>query len=892
MKLRGNNDLILGLSGNGNGNLVLPSSARATHIYCCGATGTGKSKFLEHLIRQDIKKCNKSRCGLLVIDPHGSLYDSLMRWLAWNQPYLDRPVIPIDLRRDDWIVAYNVLRQRQHADPAVIISQFVQAMSYVWGAGGTNATPLFERWASTVLSTLLERNLTLVDAEHLIDGTAKDTRRAITCDLNTSMAARNWRFADTLSAKDFENQIGSTVNRLQRFLATHTLRLMFGQDRVSLDLSQCLQDGNIILVSLATEGNRISQTDAHLFGTLLLNDLWVAARQRGKKDVTPFYVYVDECQEFITPTIAENLDQARGFGLHLTLAHQYPKQLLNKGAHGQQLYDSILVNARTKIVFGMEGEENLRPLAQSLFMGAMSPDKVKHELYGTKVVGYREDQRTSYGYSESSGSGSTAQSGYASGEGIGGTFQFSGDLGKRTSRSRSTSEFSSNSDSRSYSASESSGYSQTTSAMLMPIMGQELTSIQFESLDEQLFRAMEALHTLAHRRFIASIVGSRAPRVVTTPDVADPPQSDLVDDYIEALYQRWPFALRAEVAREQLAKRQASLTETVLFTGVDEPAIAARPISDNDILPPMPSIVGRDDSIHYQERDFVLLRALFESRIMTIDHMAKLFFEGRKEAAKKRVQRLKAAGLLGERARRVNEPSIHFLTTKAFKLLSTEGFLSGYPALTPSALAKRPQVSALTLAHELEVMDIKAALCSAIAKTTSLKVVEFRTWPMLNQFKVRRPGAADMLVKPDGFVRICEEKPAGGLSEHTFFVENDRGTESLATLAIKARVYASHYRGGGMALKHGQPASSYRSFPFRVLFVLKSDERRDNIAKRLLENNPPTLTQVWLTTIRDFVADPLGSVWVRPLDFRGSQSPKTFQKLIPDLKQPPQGDIC
>ncbi len=43
--------------------------------------GTGKSKFLEHLIRQDIVIWRKSKCGLLVLNPHGSLYDSLMNWL-------------------------------------------------------------------------------------------------------------------------------------------------------------------------------------------------------------------------------------------------------------------------------------------------------------------------------------------------------------------------------------------------------------------------------------------------------------------------------------------------------------------------------------------------------------------------------------------------------------------------------------------------------------------------------------------------------------------------------------------------------------------------------------------------------------------------------------------
>jgi len=49
--------------------------------------------------------------------------------------------------------------------------------------------------------------------------------------------------------------------------------------------------------------------------------------------------------------------------------------------------------------------------------------------------------------------------------------------------------------------------------------------------------------------------------------------------------------------------------------------------------------------ISLQKRDLALLRGLFESRVMTNDHATALYFEGKSEAAKKRLQKLKAAGL-------------------------------------------------------------------------------------------------------------------------------------------------------------------------------------------------------------------------------------------------------
>jgi type IV secretory pathway TraG/TraD family ATPase VirD4 len=225
-------------------------------------------------------------------------------------------------------------------------------MAYVWGQGGTDQTPLFARWVGNVLSALYENKLTLIEAEHLVDRVAKQVRRAMTADLKDKPSRQDWQFADTLNAKDFEAQIGSTVNRLQRFIRNQTLRSMFGQPDASLDLGRALEEGSIVLVSLATERAKVSKENAELFATLLLSDLWTAAQERGKRDgVKPFYVYLDEFQRFVTPTISDNLDEARGFGLHLTMAHQFPNQLLDRGENGKRVYNSIMENASSKVVF-------------------------------------------------------------------------------------------------------------------------------------------------------------------------------------------------------------------------------------------------------------------------------------------------------------------------------------------------------------------------------------------------------------------------------------------------------------------------------------------------------------------------------------------------------------
>ena len=271
-----------------------------------------------------------------------------------------------------------------------------------------------------------------------------------------------------------------------------------------------------------------------------------------------------------------------------------------------------------------------------------------------------------------------------------------------------------------------------------------------------------------------------------------------------------------------------------------------------------------------QDRDFAFLQGLFESRVMTASHIAALYFDDKHEAAKKRLQKIKAAGLISERKRRVNEPSVLFLSRKGHALLTEQNLISDLPLLSPAAFEKRANVSQLTINHELEVMDVKAAFYSALKRSDTFSITEFSTWPRLHEFKARRPGydGAEVLVKPDGFIRIHEKEKDGGVSEHTFFLEVDRSTETQNTLVNRAGCYLDYYKSGGFAVRNEASRSAYKEFPFRVLIVLKNAERRNNTAERLLQNNPPILTLVYIWTLMEVLADPLGKIWIRPVDYR------------------------
>jgi len=574
------NKLELGIVDGKGVPLEMTPQMRSTHLYVCGSTGTGKSKMLESLVRQDIKQWHKSKCGALIIDPHGSLYNSLINWIAWNETYLkDVPIVPIDLRQKDWTIGYNVMRPRTTADPSVVISNFVQAMAYVWGVDGTQGTPLFARLAKEVLWPVYEKKMTLNEVKYLIDSVNKRIRTELTEGLSKDSVQRGWEFSNILSPKDFNTQFSSTVNRFYSFLDAEKLRLMFGQSGASLDLGKALDEGQIIIVNASTEGARVSKEDASLFGTLVLSDVWTAAEERGKGteegDVKPFYVYIDEFQRFVTPTIAESLDQARGFGLHLTLANQFPRQLLHAGANGAQVYDSVMANARSKIVFSLEGEENLKPLAQSLFMGVFNTDEIKLKLKSRKVMDYVEKVWTVVSESENWSEGTGEFTGTTDTESEGGAtrdgeeqeariWNLSGAISGGTSRT----------------SMRGGGRSESKVPYLMPIFGEEVSSITYRSLEEQLHRAMATLFDQRQRHGVARLVGMRAPLNIVTPIIEKKPTSpEMAASFLTRVYEKLLFALKSTDAHKLIEERQQKIIKGFSHSANAEPKATKRKIS-------------------------------------------------------------------------------------------------------------------------------------------------------------------------------------------------------------------------------------------------------------------------------------------------------------------------
>lgn len=229
-----------------------------------------------------------------------------------------------------------------------------------------------------------------------------------------------------------------------------------------------------------------------------------------------------------------------------------------------------------------------------------------------------------------------------------------------------------------------------------------------------------------------------------------------------------------------------------------------------------------------------------------------------------------------QRPRRPQDPAIYSLGRAGYSRLKEKGMID--PSFDPgwNKIQKRQQISELFLRHELAVMDVKAAFVSAIGKRPDLELIQMSTAADRHGFRVveavpdskRRIRFKSIIARPDGFIHVRqtgEEKPA---LDHFFFLEVDRGTETLSRLVRKARHYSQYYRKGGFAAKLGFKRGDYKRFPFRVLIIFVSAERRNNVAEKLLGANMPIKSQAFLTTMDELKLDPLGAIWLRPVDYQ------------------------
>ena len=320
----------------------IKQSDRFAHMYVIGKTGVGKTTLLETLLRHDIAAGH----GCALIDPHG---DFVERVAAAVPEARKNDVVYLNVTDPAQPYGYNPLSRVSPDLRSLVASGLLDVFKKMWAdAWGVR----MEHILRNCLLTLLDQpSATLADIPRLLND--KEFRKRALPQITNEQVRQFWEVEyEHYSLRYRADSIAPILNKTGAFLSDRRLNRIFTGGDNPLRLRSIMDKGQVLLVNLAK--GKIGEDSAALLGGLLVTSLGLAAYSRAdmpEKERRPFFVYVDEFQNFTTLAIANMLSELRKFGVGMVLAHQYLHQLQTDIRH------AVLGNAGTLIAFRLGPED-------------------------------------------------------------------------------------------------------------------------------------------------------------------------------------------------------------------------------------------------------------------------------------------------------------------------------------------------------------------------------------------------------------------------------------------------------------------------------------------------------------------------------------------------------
>lgn len=317
-------------------------SDRLSHMYVIGKTGTGKSTLLETLIRQDLDY----GCGFVLIDPHGDLADRVhAAALASSRD----DVTYIDIADPEQPFGYNPLRHVRRDRRPLAASGMLEIMKKMWP----------DAWGVRMEHLLRYALLALLDcptarfSDILALLTDRAFRQKVIGHSSNDQVRQFWEEEYRgYSPRYRQDSIAPIQNRVGAFLADPRLKRFLTDPQEELRFRDIMDGGKALVINLAK--GRIGEDSSNLLGGLLVTTLGLAAFSRADTPEharRPFFIYVDEFQNFTTLAVANMLAELRKYQVGAVLAHQYLDQIEPDVRH------AVIGNAGTLVAFRVGGKD-------------------------------------------------------------------------------------------------------------------------------------------------------------------------------------------------------------------------------------------------------------------------------------------------------------------------------------------------------------------------------------------------------------------------------------------------------------------------------------------------------------------------------------------------------
>lgn len=316
---------------------------RSRHVYIIGQTGAGKSGMLELFALSDVFH-NQGYC---IIDPHGDFAINNLRFVPESRI---KDVVYFNPSDTEYPVAFNPLELSDPSRKPNVCSEVIGVLKRMFG---DSWGPRLEHILRYTLLALLDRpETTLLDISRIL--TDKDFRKETLDYCKDVTVLQFWKHEfGQWNEKQVNESIAPVLNKVGAFTANPIIRNIIGQPKSSFDVRKIMDEGKILVVNLSK--GLIGEDNAGILGAFLVTKVQLAAMSRSDipdvADRRPFYLYVDEFQNFATDSFAVILSEARKYGLNLTVANQYISQMTDS------VRDAVFGNVGTTISFRVSADD-------------------------------------------------------------------------------------------------------------------------------------------------------------------------------------------------------------------------------------------------------------------------------------------------------------------------------------------------------------------------------------------------------------------------------------------------------------------------------------------------------------------------------------------------------
>lgn len=319
----------------------LPRIDRSRHLYIIGQTGVGKSGLLELLTISDIY----SPYGFAVIDPHGDYAQNVLKRIPAERA---NDVVYFNPADTDFPIAFNPMEVTDQRLRTHTCSELIGVLKRMFDSWGPRLEYILRYSILALLdypdATMLDITRILTDKRFRNDVLSKTQDPVVKNFWTVEFASWNDKFA--------AEAVAPVLNKVGAFTANPLVRNIIGQPKNGFNIRQIMDERKILIVNLSR--GLVGEDNAALLGALLVTKIQLAAMGRAditSEERTPFYLYVDEFQNFATDSFATILSEARKYGLSLTVANQYTAQMM------PQVRDAIFGNVGSILAFRMSADD-------------------------------------------------------------------------------------------------------------------------------------------------------------------------------------------------------------------------------------------------------------------------------------------------------------------------------------------------------------------------------------------------------------------------------------------------------------------------------------------------------------------------------------------------------